>query len=254
MRTRIVFLILGLGVAMVLSEGTHPGSRGSSLAAQAERTPRRKQPGTDFSIYTPRMHPLYDGKFRITCGKIYQVGSLSDKPGWDHIDNAGSTVHPVEGTVEIKVDEINNTGTVVARLRLPEGDLVIEYDRFHEFNPCQDGGLASMIFEHGDSGCGDANYPKTLLYLAGWGYGHATLNGKPLYKDYQVHFMVTQGMRDRETLATHYPMIGKRSPAGEVNPAQMQVDFYIRSPELDNRNNPTRKVFDHFFCMEVTWK
>jgi hypothetical protein len=34
----------------------------------------------------------------------------------------------------------------------------------------------------------------------------------------------------------------------------MQLDFYIRSPEVDSRNNPTRKVFDHFFAMEVTWK
>jgi hypothetical protein len=34
----------------------------------------------------------------------------------------------------------------------------------------------------------------------------------------------------------------------------MQVDFYIRSPEEDDRNHPKRKVFDHFFAMEVTWK
>ena len=35
--------------------------------------------------------------------------------------------------------------------------------------------------------------PKTVGLLAGWGYGHATLNGKPLYQDYEMHFMVTQG-------------------------------------------------------------
>jgi len=39
-----------------------------------------------------------------------------------------------------------------------------------------------------------------------------------------------------------------------VNPAAMQLDFYIRSPETDDRNNRPRKVFDHFFAMEVTWK
>ena len=37
-------------------------------------------------------------------------------------------------------------------------------------------------------------------------------------------------------------------------PPAMQLDFYIRSPEVDTHNNPTRKVFDHFFAMEVTWK
>ncbi len=31
----------------------------------------------------------------------------------------------------------------------------------------------------------------------------------------------------------------------------MQMDFFIRSPENDERNNQGRKVFDHFFAMEV---
>jgi len=26
------------------------------------------------------------------------------------------------------------------------------------------------------------------------------------------------------------------------------------SPETDERNNPGRRVFDHFFAMEVTWR
>jgi hypothetical protein len=30
--------------------------------------------------------------------------------------------------------------------------------------------------------------------------------------------------------------------------------FYIRGPENDDRNHPARKVFDHVFAMEVTWK
>ncbi len=168
--------------------------------------------------------------------------------------NDASNVHQVEGNVEIAVDEIKNVGRFIARLKIPEGDLVLEFDRFHEFNPCQDGGVAAYIYEHGDSGCGDTNWPKTFIYLAGWGYGHATLNGEPLYTDYQMHFMVTQGMRDRQTLKVNYPILNKKSPAGAVNPAAQQLDFYIRSPEVDSRNNPTRKVFDHFFAMQVTWK
>mgnify|MGYP006177352639 CR=1 FL=1 len=78
--------------------------------------------------------------------------------------------------------------------------VALPLDRFEEFSPCQDGGIAAWLFEHGDSGCGDANWPKSILYVAGWGWGDATLNGAPLHSDYQIHFMVTQGMRDRETL------------------------------------------------------
>ena len=120
--------------------------------------------------------------------------------------------------------------------------------------PCQDGGVAAFIFEHGDSGCGDTNWPKSLLYVAGWGYGHAQLNGEKLYEDYEIHFMVTQGMRDRESLKVNYPLLNKKSPAGAVNPTMQQLDFFIRSPEMDERNSPGRKVFDHFFAMEMTWK
>ena len=98
------------------------------------------------------------------------------------------------------------------------------------------------------------DWPKTFIYVAGWGYGHATLDGKPLYQSYEVHFMLTQGMRDRQTLKVNYPLATKKSTAGEVNPAAQQLDFYIRSPETEQGNNPARKVFAHFFAMEVTWK
>ncbi len=221
--------------------------------AHAQVEPR-SQPGATMKIYAPEQHDLYDGHFIFKAGRIYQVGRLNDAPGWDHIDNEAKRVHPVGGTVEIDVDEIKNSGTFIARLEIADGNLVIEMDRFHEFSPCQDGGIAAYIFEHGDSGCGDSNWPKALLFVAGWGYGHATLNGKELHKDYEIHFMVTQGMRDRITLKANYPLLNKKSAAGEVNPAAQQLDFYIRSPEIDERNNPLRKVFHHFFAMEITWK
>jgi hypothetical protein len=51
-----------------------------------------------------------------------------------------------------------------------------------------------------------------------------------------------------------YPLPNKKGPAGEVNPATQQLDFYIRSPKQDPRNTPNREVFAHFFAMEVTWK
>ena len=87
--------------------------------------------------------------------------------------------------------------------------------------------------------------------MAGWGYGSATLNDELLYQNYEIHFMVTQGMRDRNTLkAMLEPTHGD---AGSVNPATQQLDFYIRSPTRSAENHPDRKVFDHFFAMEVTW-
>ena len=38
-------------------------------------------------------------------------------------------------------------------------------------------------------------------------------------------------------------MAGKKGPAGEVNPAAQQIDFYIRSPQQNPKNKPNRQVF-----------
>jgi len=227
----------------------------SAVTLSGQESSLRQQPGADsMSLYTPEQHDLYDGHFVISAGRVHQVGTLSDPPGWNHMGNDASNVRAVGGSAEIDVDEQANTGTFTARLRLPEGEMAIELERFHAFNPCQDGGIAAFIYEHGDAGCGDTNWPKTLIYVAGWGWGKATLNGEPLYEDFQIHFMVTNGIRDRESLKVRYPLLERKSRAGAVNPAAQQLDFFIRSPETDERNNPTRKVFDHFFAMEVTWK
>lgn len=240
----IQFLRIGAGILFL----------GMLLAGNARAQAGGGQPETELGIYSPKQHPLYDGHFVISATRVYQVGRLNDAPGFDHIDNEARNVQPVAGTVEIDVDEIRNTGTFVARLKIPEGDLVLEFDRFRPFNPCQDGGVAAFIFEHGDSGCGDTLWPKSLLYVAGWGDGHATLNGQPLYNNYEMHFMLMQGVRDRRTLQANYPIPDKHTHAGEVNPAMQHLDFFIRSPEMEPRNNPPRKVFQHFFAMEVTWK
>ena len=210
------------------------------------------QPGVELGIYAPGQHDLYDGRFVVSGARVFQVGTLDDESPWDHMGDDASNVRAVGGSIELDVNEIDNSGTFRAELELPEGTYVVELEEIVEFNPCQDGGIAAFLYEHGDSGCGDANWPKSLLYVAGWGTGSATLNGETLYEDYQIHFMVTQGMRDRETLAVR-PKTGD-SPAGAVNPAAQQLDFYIRSPETNNANHPAREVFDHFFAMEVTWK
>lgn len=212
----------------------------------------RNQPDTDMGMYTPSQHELYDGRFRISGSNIYQIGTISDRSPWDHMDSEAQNVRPVEGEIEIDVNELTNSGVFRAQIQLPEGNYEVELDRFYEFSPCQDGGISAYLFEHGDAGCGDSNWPKSLLYVAGWGYGSASLNGVRLYENYEIHFMVTQGIRDRESLKVQLqPETGE---AGAVNPAAQQIDFYIRSTARNENNHPGREVFDHFFAMEVTWK
>ncbi len=165
-------------------------------------------------IFAPEQHDLYDGHFVISANRIYMVGGLNDPEGWDHLDNEAEEPRPVGGTAEIDVNEIQNTGTFEATLKIPEGDLVLAMDRWNEFNPCQNGGIVAYLHEHGtDSGCGDNNWPKTFGFLPGWGFGHATLNGKPLYQDYEMHFMVTQGHSRPADAARQLPD-GEQEAAG----------------------------------------
>jgi hypothetical protein len=186
----------------------------------------RQQPGAMIIMFAPEQHDLYDGRYILSANRIYMVGGLNDPVGWDHLDNEAKTVRPVAGTEDIDVNDLANTGTFEARLKMPEGDLVLAIDEFNEFNPCRNGGIVGFLHEHGtDPGCGDNNWSKTFVYLACWGFGHATLNGKPLYDNYEMHFMITQGIRDRKTLQVNYPMANKKQPAGEVNPATQQIDF-----------------------------
>ncbi|MCZ6917370.1 MAG: hypothetical protein O7I93_11375, partial [Gemmatimonadetes bacterium] len=57
----------------------------------------RQQPGTEAGLYAPEQHDLYDGRFVLTGGRIYQAGTLSDTPPWDHMGNDAANVRSVEG-------------------------------------------------------------------------------------------------------------------------------------------------------------
>ena len=108
-----------------------------ALALAQQPVNPRQQPGAAIHIFSPEQHDLYDGHFVLSANRIYMVGGLNDPEGWDHLDNEAKNVKPVSGTAEIDVDEIRNTGKFEARLRVPEGDLVLAMDRWNEFSPCQ---------------------------------------------------------------------------------------------------------------------
>jgi hypothetical protein len=114
----------------------------------AQQPNPRQQPGASVTIFAPEQHDLYDGRFVISVNRIYMVGGLNDAPGWDHLDNDAKNVQAVGGTAEIDVNEIQNTGTFEARLKIPEGDFVLVTDRWHQFSPCQNGGLSLQQTEY----------------------------------------------------------------------------------------------------------
>jgi hypothetical protein len=188
-------------------------------------------------VFKAAEHPNYSGQFRLTGQGTVLVGSMRDLPPWDHLDYAGNRLNPVSGRISIEVDERANTGRVLVDFAEGTDRYRIVFDRFGGTAPYQDGGIATRVYEHGDSGNGDPLYPKTWLYLAGWGKADVFKNGDLLLKDYAAHFMVMERSRDPKTHGVHYPM--KRSlPGGETDPAGMEI----------------AETFIHLYWEEVTWR
>ncbi len=225
-----------------------------SISAQADQqqfgTPKGDE-GT--RIFKATEHPNYTGQFRLKGQQSVLVGSMQDRPPWDHLDYAGKRLTPVQGTIEIDVNERANTGLVTAEFVEGGNRYRIVFERFAESRPFQDGGIATRVYEHGDSGNGDPLYPKTWLYLAGWGTGTVFKNDEVLYKDYSAHFMVMERSRDQKTHEVRYPM--KRTlPGGETDPAGMEIDLWVRSKEANKANFPPYETFVHLYWDEVTWR
>jgi len=204
-------------------------------------------------IFTAPEHPYYSGRFHIQGQRATLIGSMRESSPWDHLDYAGKHLTSVQGTIDIEVNEIANTGKVMAEFIEGADRYRIVFDRFSASQPYQDGGIATRIYEHGDSGNGDPLYPKTWLYLGGWGTASVFKNDQILYKDFPAHFMVMERSRDPNTHAVRYPT-KHTLPGGETDPAGMEIDLWVRSKEANNKNFPPFETFVHLYWEEVTWK
>lgn len=226
---------------LLSSEGAEPNHFGTPKGEEGTR------------IFKATEHPNYSGQYQLMGQKGTLIGSMQDRPPWDHLDYAGQHLSSIEGSIAIKVDERSNTGLVLAQFVEGTDQYRIVFDRFASSQPFQDGGIATRVYEHGDSGNGDPLYPKTWLYLAGWGRANVFKNGEMLYRNYSAHFMVMERSRDPQTREVRYPM--KRTlPGGETDPAGMEIDLWVRSKEQNTQNFPPYETFVHLFWEEVTWK
>lgn len=204
-------------------------------------------------IFKATEHPYYSSEFKLKGDRGFLIGSMSDPAPWDHLDYAGKHLNSVRGTIEIEVNEHTNTGRVVAEFVEGADQYRVMFDRFAAKAPFQDGGIATRIYEHGDSNHGDPLYPKTWLYLGGWGTATMYKNGQVIYKDYDAHFMVMERSRDPKTHEVHYP-VTRTLPGGETDPAGMEIDLWVRSKEQNSKNFPPFETFIHLCWEEVTWR
>ncbi|MBI3356896.1 MAG: hypothetical protein HY038_09030 [Nitrospirae bacterium] len=225
------------------------------LAVHAAATGQFGTPKGDegMRIFKATEHPYYSGQFHLSGQKAILIGSVNDRTPWDHLDYAGKHLTPVQGTIDIEVNELTNSGQVVAEFIEGSDRYRIVFDRFAAKAPFQDGGVATRIYEHGDSNNGDPLYPKTWLYLGGLGTARMFKNQEVLYKDYDAHFMVMERSRDPMTHEVRYP-VKRTLPGGETDPAGMEIDLWVRSKEQNTNNFPPFETFVHLCWEEVTWR
>ncbi|MBI1823342.1 MAG: hypothetical protein HY200_09120 [Nitrospirae bacterium] len=211
----------------------------------------KKEEGT--RIFKSNENSYYSGQFHVTGQRTTLVGSTKDQIPWDHMDYAGQHLQSVQGQIDINVNELENGGSVVAEFTEGQDRFKIIFNRFSAKAPYQDGGIAARVYEHGDSGNGDPLYPKTWLYLAGWGTADVLKNDQVLLKDYSAHFMVMERSRNPKSHIVRYP--SKRVlPGGETDPAGMEIDLWVRSKEANPKNFPPFETFLHLMWEEVTWR
>jgi len=243
-RSNITVRLLGLSLITSALTATYAG------AADQFGTPKGDE-GT--RIFKATEHPHYSGQFHLSGQRTTLIGSVNDPTPWDHLDYAGKHVIPVQGSIDIQVNELTNSGQVVAEFVQGDDRYRIVFDRFAAKAPFQDGGIATRVYEHGDSGNGDPLYPKTWLYLGGWGTATMFKNQDVLYKDSDAHFMVMERSRDPKTHEVRYPA-ERTLPGGETDPAGMEIDLWVRSKEQNTNNFPPFETFIHLYWNEVTWK
>jgi hypothetical protein len=238
----LTFLLLTTGSGILISPG---------YAEEAKFGTPKGDEGT--RIFKATEHPHYSAEFHLKGDRAFLVGSMNDTAPWDHLDYAGKHLTQVRGTIEIEVNEHTNTGQVIAEFVEGAERYRIIVDRFAAKAPFQSGGIATRLYEHGDSNNGDPLYPKTWLYLGGWGTATMYKNDQVLYKDYDAHFMVMERSRDPKTHEVRYP-VQRTMPGGETDPAGMEIDLWVRSKEQNTKNFPPFETFVHLCWEEVTWR
>ena len=211
-------------------------------------------------IFKGTEHPYYSGEFHLKGDRGTLIGSMRDTTPWDHLDYAGKRLSPVKGTIEIDVNEVTNTGRVVAEIVETPDRFRIVFDRFSAKSPYQDGGIATRAYERGDSGNGDPLYPKTWLYLAGWGTATMWKNDQVLYQDHGAHFMVMERSRDPKTHEVRYPVKQLTRPEwksiygfGQKNKTQrifrpMKRSFISTGTKSPGGNLPLRRIAQRRSC------
>lgn len=196
----------------------------------------------------------------VAGSNAWIVGGYGDNFTYD-----GSTYTPTNGFVTIDVNDESNEGTVIGEWGVDNweydaskppatGRMKVVWTTFDGPADFMDGGIASDLMLHGNSGQEAPVLPTVFSHSAGWGHADVYLNDEILYEGVVAHYMVTEGTRDPITHAIHKgdgtgmfvptPM-GGDSDDGFVYPDQILTHLVVHTDEPDPANFPGFTMFMH---------
>ena len=206
----------------------------------------------NFPAFTEFFHINYEniGKVLITGCNTYIVGDYGDNFVYD-----GDGYDATSGFVTINVNDLTNTGTVVASWEATDyygysGTFTAVINGWQAAADWQDGGIVQGIYAHGDTGRGPPVLPTVYAYLAGYGVGNVYLDGVLMWEDLDAHFMITDGTRDpvmkKVWNADGTDLFSPMSPAdGKVFPDTLLTHIVLHSEDEDTGNFPAFTEFLH---------
>jgi hypothetical protein len=197
-----------------------------------------------------------DAGYNVEVGpRGFLIGGLGDTGDSFRYDGSGIDVGP--GRAVVQVNEDRNIGFVEGTLESEWGTLRVVMKSFEETAPFMDGGIAANLYLHGETGNGPPVLPRVYTYLAGWGTADVYLDEKILYRDYEAHFMLTEGVRDEDDFMVDYrgPRNVKEYPGSVADSGRQVLHIVAHSEEEEKGNLPPYEVFLHaMWDGNVIWR
>ncbi len=206
----------------------------------------------NFPAFTEFFHINYEniGKTHVTGTNTRIVGDYGDNFVYD-----GDGYEATSGFVTINVNDVTNTGSVVATWEATDyygysGVFTAVINEFMGEADWMDGGITQGIYAHGDTGRGPPVLPTMYAYIAGYGVGDVYVDGVLVWEDLDAHFMVTEGTRDpvqnKVWNADGTGLFSPMAPAdGKVFSDTLLTHVVLHSMEEDTNNFPAFTEFFH---------
>ncbi len=190
----------------------------------------------------------------------------------DGFDWAGQAIRTTEGSIEIKIDSIANTGSIIANWKDEYGDWTYQQAMFEPLDHAtgthirppkdtmvaiEDDPITTNIYRHGNTGAGVPLVPTAFNLLATWGTAKVTLNDEPFDNPFDGpaplwvgHTILSEGMRDadgtvRTTSGEIFDM--SRGSEGKVYPDDLVLHIAFHDMPGPDMNTSTPPVWSFFY-------